>query len=68
MKNMNVQDSKATTARGFRLPPFFYSLLAISDHLEAVIPIPDVAPEKRRTELHHHVPAHRHDIGFALPG
>ena len=44
-----------------------HTLLAPSKHLEAVVFVPDVAAYERGLESHHHVPAHRHDVGRALP-
>jgi hypothetical protein len=42
------------------------TLLAPSKHLEAVVFVPDVAAYERGLESHHHVPAHRYDVGRAL--
>ena len=44
-----------------------HALLALADHVEAVVLGPDVAADQRGLELHDHVPAHGHDVGLALP-
>ncbi len=41
------------------------ALAAVSDHLEAVVLVPDIAANQRRLEAHDHVPAHSHDVGLA---
>jgi hypothetical protein len=43
------------------------AFLAFGYKLEAVIGLPDVTGEESGYEFHHHVPAHGHDVRFALP-
>jgi len=40
---------------------------ALADHVEAVITARDYAADERRRELHHGVPAHRHDVRLVFP-
>jgi len=43
-----------------------HAFAALTQGFVAVIPRPDAAADERRRMLHHHVKAHRHDIGAAV--
>ena len=61
--NLNFLNLSMSRPDELPIPTTFAAMSSVG----TVVFLPDVAAYERGLESHHHVPAHRHDVGRALP-